>query len=503
MLLLRRLFTPEGKAEWKEVWALAWPQAVEDTLLASWSLVSVATIGQICGKDAMEAAAVATAFMSLTDMFPYSLASALNTLCSQARGAGNTRLVGIWLQTGLIFYTATMFPLFFVWWFATEPALEAIGLSHERAHQAQQYARYSIPVSYLVGLNFCVEQYYAALGVVMPSLVFSLFSCVASVGLSILLMQGASGWGGLGLVGSPIALGICSVFDLAFFVLYCSWKKLYGDCWHGWDLKGATRRSRMREYFALAVPAALGSFLENGQMQVVMAFVTHLGTSAVAAWSCVDTIWMLVMAGSMAFCGAINLRVSYHLGANRLDIIPVAITAGVVSISIVSLVCSVALVVFRNYAGSAFTQDKEVVSLITELVPWMSMTLPPLAIGLVSVYVLDAQGRPGLGAFIIAGATWLVNVPFSALGTYKWHQGLVFILQVMLAGYCLALVGGWWAVCRSDWQSLALDAKRRSEVTSETSEIDEEGAQEGVGAHVNVAGEDISVETASETASLL
>ena len=509
MTLLRRLFTPEGKAEWKQVWDLAWPQALGDTCLASWSLVSVATIGQICGKDAMDAAAVASAFMSLTQMFPYSLASALNTLCSQARGAGNTRLVGIWLQTGLIFYTATIVPLFALWWFTTEPALEAIGLSHERAHQAQRYARYSIPVSYCVGLKFCVEQYYAALGVVMPSTVCSMLSTAASVGLSMLLMEGAYGWDGLGFVGSPIALGICTLLQIVLFIGYCSWRKLYGDCWHGWDLKGATRRSRMREYFVMAAPNALGSFIENGQMQVchpllpppsthstqvIMAFVTYMGSSSVAAWSCVDTIWMLVMAGSMAFCKAINLRVSYHLGADDVPTIHLAIASGVIGITVLSLICGGILVGLREKVGRIYTQDKEVVSLVADLVPWMSMAFAPLAIGLVSVFVLDAQGRPGVGAFILAGVAWCINVPFSALGTYKWHRDLVFILQVMIAGYCVAVIGGWYAIFTSNWEKLVADAKRRSEMDGASAS----GSVDGDKARINEDGNEVTEEVSGD-----
>jgi len=55
--------------------------------------------------------------MDITGTFPGTAADALNALCSQAHGAGNSKLIGRWLQIGIIITIVMCIPVLFTWLF--------------------------------------------------------------------------------------------------------------------------------------------------------------------------------------------------------------------------------------------------------------------------------------------------------------------------------------------------------------------------------------------------
>lgn len=73
----------------------------------------------------------------------FGLASALDTLCSQANGGHEFRKIGIYLQTGVLVVGACCLPVFLLNWYS-ERFLLLMGQDANVARLAGEFFRYSV-----------------------------------------------------------------------------------------------------------------------------------------------------------------------------------------------------------------------------------------------------------------------------------------------------------------------------------------------------------------------
>jgi multidrug resistance protein, MATE family len=96
----------------------------------SWSLqatISLLFVGRLSSQY-LAAIGLAQLFMYVTSVFGIGAAGALEALCSQAYGAGNFKLVGAWLQRGIVVLSVYAIPTAAQWLFAG-PLLRLVGQS--------------------------------------------------------------------------------------------------------------------------------------------------------------------------------------------------------------------------------------------------------------------------------------------------------------------------------------------------------------------------------------
>jgi MATE family multidrug resistance protein len=121
---------------------IAGPVSLSTLARTAMMVTDLAFVGHL-GADELAAAALASVFMEITSAFVWrGFGTTLNTLCAQARGAGNSTLVSAWLQMGLVLSTVTALPIMVAWWF-TGDVLRAVGTREAIAELGQQYSRYS------------------------------------------------------------------------------------------------------------------------------------------------------------------------------------------------------------------------------------------------------------------------------------------------------------------------------------------------------------------------
>eukprot|EP01059_Diplonema_ambulator_P030992 TRINITY_DN554_c0_g1_i4.p1 TRINITY_DN554_c0_g1~~TRINITY_DN554_c0_g1_i4.p1 ORF type:complete len:503 (+),score=125.28 TRINITY_DN554_c0_g1_i4:164-1510(+) len=419
----------------------------------------------------MASVSLGSAFMMLTQTFTLSTLNCLNMVCSQAIGAGNKKLAGVWLQIGFLMYTVMIIPIFVVWWFFTDDALRAVGMDPDLSRDGQRYARYSIPVNYLIGIEYTMEQFYSALGVTKPAMVSAGISLILSVAFNLFFMAGLPGtsWDGMGFVGVALGGALAMLTQLIMFLSYTYYKGYHVEYWDGFSMTEVMQKSRIKEYFKLCVPTAAGALAEQGQFQLLTVFTAHLGSADIAAWSAMGSLWAQLAGASMGMAKAMNVRLATHLGSGDLELCFKSIKFGTIMISCISTTLGLSLYLARDYVGRIFSSDPEIIHAVKEVCWLFGIDIPLLNTGVVALFVLDAQGRPSLGAGIIGACTWLINIPFSALAVYKLGYSLNGIMFVVSCGYVVSVVLSWWFICRSDWDQLVIDAKRRSEREAEAS----------------------------------
>lgn len=126
--------------ETKTILSSSAPLYITFVLQYSLTLCSIFSAGNL-GKDELAGVSLASMTAAITGYAPVQgLTTALDTLCAQAYGSGNRKLVGLHLQRMVAFLGLVMVPVMGFWWFS-EGVLGAVLKEKELARWAGLYLR--------------------------------------------------------------------------------------------------------------------------------------------------------------------------------------------------------------------------------------------------------------------------------------------------------------------------------------------------------------------------
>ena len=175
----RLLEVVEWDFEMARMSALTIPYSIQGIAEGIFQIITVAIIGNFIGVREANAYVVVTILLEFTAAFTYGFGEgkpkfcnelfflrsiltskqAVGTLGPQAEGAGNSVLVGRYLQLAIIFYIIGSIPGIAIWSFLTESAVIWFGFDQETASMAQNYAYPFLATVVFEGIDSCMHEF--------------------------------------------------------------------------------------------------------------------------------------------------------------------------------------------------------------------------------------------------------------------------------------------------------------------------------------------------------
>ena len=297
----------------QELWAnvkLFIPILLAYTLRQSLSIVSTSFCGHYPKDTALvlEGAGLANTITSLTcSMVMIGMGTAMDTLVSQAYGAGNYKKVGVYLQRGILIHALGLLVVLGIW-----ANLESV---LNLLHQPPCAVRYA--VTYIHGFAFALpailfyyllQKYLQAQGIVYPFIITEAAAMVVNVLAHYLLMFVAD----LGILGAGIALGIAQYAGLAALLGIIWIRKLHKKTWCGWSWECLNDWGQYTRY---SIPGLILTIAETGSYQVGMLVVGLTGSLQQSIYTVLFSyaFQLLVMAYALQLTA--TFRVGTELGA--------------------------------------------------------------------------------------------------------------------------------------------------------------------------------------------
>jgi MATE family multidrug resistance protein len=289
-------------AELPAMLRLALPVVAAELGWVAMSLVDTIMVGRV--------SAVAVGAVSIGGMLFYTVATftaglmlGLDTVVSQAYGAGDLRSCHRSLLNALYLYLPLP-PLIMllVWW--AGPLLVAFGVDAEVARQANSYLRAVAWGSMPLLLYFAFRRYLQAMNLVKP-VMFALISANAVHLLANwIFIYGNWGAPALGATGAGWATCFSRVYMAACLVVYTVWHERRNRTgWH--DISLRPDWARMQGLLRLGLPAGFQISLEVGVFAAATALIGRLAPVTLAAHqialNCATVTYMVPLAiGSAA-----------------------------------------------------------------------------------------------------------------------------------------------------------------------------------------------------------
>ncbi|TMW57781.1 hypothetical protein Poli38472_014384 [Pythium oligandrum] len=454
---------PHEKSEFKKLCALSAPIVFTYILEFLPGVISIMLVGRMDSpltKEYVGGATLSSMFIYLSGEAPgFGLATALDTLCSQAYGAGKPQRIGISFQTGVIVLSVVFIPIFFLNWYS-EQFMIWMHQPEEVTELAGIFSRWLLPGLPFLFLYELLKKVMQAQNVVAPMVWIAILSNVVNLALGIWLTWYTS----LGYEGAAIARTISNVVLPAAAIPYFMWKpEAFHVWWPGFQPKQAL--AHVKVFLTLGVPGMFMLVLEWLSYEIMAVFVGWLPNSVVAisVHSVLSNVANIAFHVFIGISVAATVMVGNYVGSGQHDHAKMASQLGMKLSLAVAVLIVVLIAALHRQLPQMFIGDDESVSesakAILSLIPFELLD----SLNCVMQGVFRGTGRQKFAAILNLLAYFVVGLPFGFLLAFQLDCGVQGFWLGLTGGYLLSVCISLVKICRTDWIAMSEEAEARLE----------------------------------------
>ncbi|XP_065881464.1 protein DETOXIFICATION 33 [Euphorbia lathyris] len=447
-------FVTEFKEESKRLWHIAGPAIF--TAICQYSLGALTqTFAGLVGELDLAAVSVENSVIAgLAFGVMLGMGSALETLCGQAYGAGQLRMLGIYMQRSwvILLTTACFLVPIYVW---SPPILELIGETTEISEAAGKFALWMLPQLFAYALNFPIQKFLQSQRKVYVMAWISAVVLVLHAFFSWLFILHL-GWG---LTGAAITLNTSWWLIVIGQLLYIFITKSDG-AWTGFswlafaDLWG---------FVKLSLASAVMLCLEFWYLMILVVITGRLPNPLIP----VDAIsicmniqgWDAMIA--LGFNAAISVRVSNELGAGNSKLAKLSVKVVSITSIAIGVVCMILVFSTREYFPYLFTTSDAVAEETTKLAILLGVTVLMNSLQPVLSGVAVGAGWQSIVAYINIACYYIVGLPAGILLGFTFSFGAEGIWSGMIGGILLQTIILIILTSVTNWKKEAEEAESR------------------------------------------
>jgi MATE family multidrug resistance protein len=411
------------RREWRPMLALAWPLVVAEVGWMAMGIVDTIMVGRLPDSAAaIGAVSLGSILFATVTVFGGCLLLGLDTVVSQAYGAGRIADCHRWLWNGLYLCAAISPPLMAVN-AAMAAGLPRFGVNASILPQTTSYIRILNWGTLPLILYFALRRYLQGIGLVKPVMFALLSANAVNLFGNWFLIYGHLGFHAMGTDGSAWATFAARVYMVAVLagaVVYRDRARRSGL----WHVPLAPDWARLARLLRLGIPVATQVLLEVGIFALATALIARLDSVSLASHQIALNMASLTFMVPLGISSAAAVRVGHLIGQGNPE------AAGRAGWS--ALACGIA---FMSVAAAAFLAIPSQIARIytgDPAVIRMSVTLLAIA---AAFQLFDGCQVVASGALRGAGNT---RTPMLCNLVFYWFVGLPL-------GMWLCFRAGWGA----------------------------------------------------------
>jgi putative MATE family efflux protein len=387
----------------KVILALAVPAMIENFLQTIVGFVDTLFVSKI-GLNEVAAVGVTNAIIAVYIAVFMAMGVGTSSLIARSVGAGEMdkakaiarQSTFISVISGLAFGVITLF-------FA-EPLLRLMGAEPSVLANGVIYFKIVAIPSIFLSLMTVFGSILRASGDTKTPMKVGIWVNLIHIGLDYILIFGIAGWAGWGIAGAAWATAIVRVIGSAALYFYIRKSKL------AFSIRKGTSNELTMPLLKLSGPAAAERLIMRFGQVLYFGLIVRIGTDVYAAHVLAGNIEIFSYLPGYGLAVAATTLVGQHLGANRReDAYQYGMLTTWIAVIFMAFV-GVLLFFFSPMAASWFTEDKDVIKMVTTALRIDAFAQPFLAIGLVVAGALQGAGDTKSPMYSTAIGMWLIRV---------------------------------------------------------------------------------------------
>ncbi|KAL8114147.1 hypothetical protein AgCh_021133 [Apium graveolens] len=439
--------------ESKKSWAIAAPIAFN--ILCNYGINSFTNIfvGHIGDVELSAVAISLSVIANFSFGFLFGMSSALETLCGQAYGAGQTEMLGIYMQRSWLIMLVACICITPLYIYST-PLLKLLGQREDIAELAGKFSIKIIPQMFSLAINFTTQKFLQAQSDVNILAWVAFMALLLHIATLYMFIE-VFGWG---TAGAAVAYDISGWGISAAQIIY-----IVGWCKGSWTGLSWLALKELWGFSKLSVASAVMLCLEMWYFMTIIVLTGQLEDPIIAVGSL--SICMNVNGWEgMLFVGvnaAISVRVANELGSGHPRAAKYSVIVMVTQSLLIGILLMSLIMITRNHFAVIFTDSTELQQAVARLAYLLAITMVLNSVQTVISGVAVGGGWQGLVAYINLGCYYIFGLPLGFLLGYKAHLGVQGIWMGMISGTSLQTVILLIIIWKTNWDTEVEEASQR------------------------------------------
>jgi multidrug resistance protein, MATE family len=415
---------------------------------------------QLLGTREVSAFVTVRTLIDISSSFFGGFHESIATLCSQALGRHNYKLVGQYVQLSMIFYVIAYIPFIIIWWKFMPSLLLTLGFDAETAEIGKEYTKVYLFLELIDGVDEAIhalldvtdlESYSTLVGVSQELVTFfDILFCALFAKPSLFVV------GLIELFVALIFIGI-NVTTIIWRGWFEPYKEgLIGGC-------ALHNKAAARRMMGTASSLSFGYLLTDGEWEILTLFASVLGPAEVAAWGILGVLWDAVEQLTEAVADASEVRCAFLLGSGQPFKAKRSAYKSIFLGVFLSLFLTSIVFMMGDNIATLFTNDPALQHIIKDLIPLFGIGNMTLTVGTMCWTLLGSQGRYRLATFVAFIASWFVTLPLAALFTFHLRINLQGQTAAVVIGFMVSGTINAYFLFRSDWEALSRSVQKANE----------------------------------------
>jgi len=414
------------KKEITKVLHLAWPVAMTQFLLYLIFPISTAFSGHL-GTTQLDAVSLACTVINVTGMaISTGMATACDTLFSQAYGSGNHKRIGIVLQRGLLVMSLACIPCWAIQ-FNTETIVVLLGQDKDVAYYTGRVVLFFMPGLLANFIFQILAKYLQNQDIVFPVVVAGIAANTVNAISHYIFLNVLN----FGVEGAAISQAISQWVNMLCVVGYILVSKVYVSTWSGWSKEAF---KEWGEFIYYGVPGFLMIFLDFACFEAGIFMAGTIGKVELASMAIGHQVVSLVYMLPLGAAIACSIRIGQKLGAGdglgAKRSLQTALSVALATAFMIWLI----LTAFATEIPKAFSIDDAVIELTTTLFPLVAFYAFLDAIGAVLMGALRGCGRHNIAAVTLFIGFYVFGLVIGSC--------LLFLTDLQVMGFYIGIMIG-------------------------------------------------------------
>ncbi len=422
------------------------PLFLSNALQAIYNIVDMMVVGQCIGSAGMSAVSTGGDLLHLLTFLAMGFSSAGQVLVAQDVGANNMEGVKHTIGTMFTFLLLAALSMTGICFLIREPMLHWVNTPAESFQYTMDYT-----VTCIVGLVFIygyniVSAILRGMGDSKRPFVFIAIAAILNIVLDILFVA----YMGMEVFGAALATVIGQGVSFVVSLIYLYRKREN----FGFDFKLKSFKMEQRalkRMISLGVPMAIQSAAVCLSKIVLMAWINLFGVVFSALAGVYNKINVMSGIISQSFTTAGSAMVGQNLGAKKDERIPKILKTITTCSMVITIVLTVAMLLFPNQIFAAFTSDVEVLAIAGILVAPIILNLFGSATRSVSFSLINGSGNTKLNLAVAIIDGIISRIGIAALLGFGlgmeclgfWYGDAIAGFVPIIIGLCFLFSGKW------------------------------------------------------------
>uniref|UniRef100_A0A8C3NKR7 Multidrug and toxin extrusion protein n=2 Tax=Geospiza parvula TaxID=87175 RepID=A0A8C3NKR7_GEOPR len=386
---------------------------------------------------------------------------------TQTYGSKNLKQVGTILQRGILILLLFCFPCWALF-INTERILLLIRQDPEVSRLTQLYVMIFIPALPAAFLYQLLTRYLLSQEIILPQVVTGIAANILNAAMNAFLLYALK----LGMVGSAWANMVSQYTQAILLVLYMWWRKIHVKTWGGWSRECLVDWG---SFIWLAVPGMVMMCIEWWTFEIGSFLAGLISVVELGAQSVIYELACVAYMVPLGISVAASVRVGNALGAGNVEQAKTSCITALLCTGVFAVVVAALLGSLRNVVGYIFTNDTEIVTLVSRVMlifgPFHLLDATAATCG----GVLRGTGRQKLGAMANAVGYYTLGFPIGISLMFAARMGVLGLWVGMIICISVQALSFLAFVIRMDWRKAAEEAQVRAGMKEQVEDVNSNG----------------------------